>query len=139
MRKPPLLAAIGLLALAVAPAFGQDETARIERVQFAPDTSGATITDQITGSESVTYLLAANAGEIMTVALDTDNAGNTFTVTAPGAKAPMFTGSENANRFEGPLPASGDYAIDVFLTPDAASAGQVANYTITIVSSGVAD
>ena len=139
MRTVSLLAAIGLMALAAAPAFGQDDTARTVRVEFAPDASGATITDKISGSQSVTYLLAANAGEILTVSLDTDNAGNTFTLTAPGAKAPMFTGSDNANRFEGPLPASGDFAIRVFLIPKAAGDGEVANYTITIVSSGVAE
>ena len=139
MRTVSLLAAIGLMAVAAASAFGQDDTARTVRVEFAPDTSGTSITDKITGSESVTYLLPANAEEILTVSLETDNGGNTFTITAPGAKSAMFTGSDNANRFEGPLPASGDYAIRVFLIPKAAGDGQVANYTITIVSSGVAD
>lgn len=139
MRTLSLLAAIGLMVFAAAPALGQDDTARTVRVEFAPDTSGTSITDKISGPESVTYLLAANADEILTVSLETDNGGNTFTITAPDAKSAMFTGSDNANRFEGPLPASGDYSIHVFLIPKAAGEGQVANYTITIVSSGVAD
>jgi hypothetical protein len=58
------------------------------------------------------------------------------TITAPGAQSAMFTGTDNANRFEGPVPASGDYAIDVFLMPKAASDGQAANYTLTVVTSG---
>jgi hypothetical protein len=139
MRTKYFLAAIGLMALVAAPAFGQDDTARTEQVEFAPDTSGASITDKITGSQSVTYLLTANADEILTVSLETDNAGNTFTITAPAAKSAMFTGSDNANRFEGSLPASGEYAIHVFLIPRAADAGEAANYTITVVTSGVAD
>ncbi len=136
MRTISLLAAIGLTAFAAAAAFAQDDAARTERVQFTPGTSGATITDRITGSQTVKYLLAANAGQIMTVSLDTDNNGNTFTITAPGAQSAMFTGTDNANRFEGPVPASGDYAIDVFLMPKAAGDGQAANYTLTVVTSG---
>lgn len=61
----------------------QDDT-RTETVRFDAGTSGTTITDSITGYESVLYTLGAEAGQRMQVRLEPTNLATYFNVYAPG-------------------------------------------------------
>ncbi len=121
------------LTLFSASVFAQD--ARDEQVRFEPGSSGTTIKETITGYESVNYKLRAKAGQSMSVILDTSNGSNYFNIFEPG-KAPgdeaMFIGSMHDGRYDGILPASGEYTLQVFLMRNAARRNENAQYTLTI-------
>ncbi len=129
------------LALLAIPAAAQDD-ARTEMVHFAPGTSGATIQDRITGYEVVRYVLGASAGQRMTIALTTGHTSTYFNVVQPSApQGPALARSEMAgtnpmvpdlNRFDGVLPETGDYVIEVWMYRSAARRGDVADFTLDI-------
>ena len=128
------------LALVAIPAAAQDET-RTEMVHFAPGTSGATIQDRITGYEVVRYVLGASAGQRMTVALTTSHTSTYFNVVQPSQpQGPALARAEMAgepmvpdvNRFDGVLPETGDYVIEVWMYRSAARRGEVADFTLDV-------
>jgi len=118
---------------------------RTERVAFPAGASGTVIEDSITGRESVSYLLGASAGQTMSVRLTSANTSAYFNVYEPGRgpgdealAVSEMTGPlvPEMNRFEGVLPASGDYIVSVYLYRNAARAGETANYTLEISIDG---
>lgn len=113
---------------------------RQERVQFKSGTSGKTLQGQIKGQQTVHYLIRANAGQTMAISLNSDNGGNSFNIFAPGKvpgkDAAMVIGDQNGNVFEGTLPTTGDYLIQVFLVRSAARNNEVANYRLKINIAG---
>ena len=137
MKALILSALLGSL-LCVAPLSAQET--RTERVQFERGTNGVTINGRIEGYEGVNYLLGAKAGQSMVVIMNTDNGANYFNIYAPGKKPGtdqgMFIGSTQGNRYEGELPADGDYLVQVFLMRSAARRNEVANYTVEVGISG---
>ncbi len=135
--KQTLFAMAFALATLSIPAFAQD--ARDEPVQFAPGTNGATIKETITGNQTVNYKLLARAGQHMVVVLKTDNLSNYFNIFAPGRSpgdGAMFIGSLKGSRYEGKLPADGEYTVQVFLMRNAARRNEKANYTLEIEIDG---
>lgn len=128
----PLAVSAGL-ALASFGAAAADET-RTVRVQFERGTSGATITDRITGYESVNYILGAREGQFLTVSLRPDNQSTGFNIYVPG-KGPgdeALYNSDTGGGYEyyGQLYLTGDHTVSVFLNRNAARGGQTANYDI---------
>ncbi|MCQ8119558.1 SH3 domain-containing protein [Methylomonas rosea] len=105
---------------------------RRERVTFGEGNNGTVIENSVRGSETVDYILNAKAGQHMIVGLETNNAGNHFNVTAPGANSAMYLGSVAGNTFEAKLPADGDYSIRVYLTGNAAQRNEVASYKLSL-------
>ena len=82
---------------------------------------------------TIGYLLGARHGQSMNVSMATDNGANTFNIIAPGKEnAAMFVGSTAGNQFEGPLSASGDYKVRVYLMRSAARRDEVANYRLAM-------
>lgn len=122
--------AMGVLAIAV-PAIAWS-AARTERVAFPKDRPSASIKGQIRGNSSVDYVVAAQAGQTMTITLTASNTAAFFNVTAPGTKTAMFDGSVLGNEFKAKLPLGGDYTVNVYLAPEAARKNQTANYTLAI-------
>jgi hypothetical protein len=93
----------------------------------------------------VSYVLGASAGQTMSVRLVTASTSAYFNVYAPGRgpgdealAVSEITGPmvPEMNRFEGVLPASGDYIVSVYLYRNAARAGETANYTLDISIDG---
>ena len=128
------------LASVSGPAAGQDEP-RTVRVQFSAGSSGATIHDSITGYEVVRYLLGAEAGQTMAVMLETANTSTYFNILQPsqpdGPAMALGEMQPEINRFEGELPESGDYAIEVWMYRAAARRGDVAEFTLDVsITSG---
>jgi hypothetical protein len=80
----------------------------------------------------VDYLLPASAGQTMTVVLETNNTSNYFNVLAPGLIEAIFIGSTSGNRFEGSLPASGEYQVRVYLMRNAARRDESASFSLKI-------
>jgi hypothetical protein len=130
---------LALLGLCAGPAAASEDT-RTERVQFERGADGATLKGRIKGYGTAHYLLGAKAGQSMTVVLTTDNSASYFNVFAPGAKpgrdAAMFIGSTKGNRYQGELPADGDYLIQVYMMRSAARRDEVANYSLTVKIEG---
>jgi hypothetical protein len=115
------------------PAFSE---VRKERVQFQAGTSGTTIQGKIKGEKIVQYLIRANAGQTLAVSFNSDNGGASFNIFAPG-KVPgkdgaMVIGENVGNAYEGSLPATGDYIIQVGLNRNARRNNEVANYRLKI-------
>jgi hypothetical protein len=129
------------IAAISAPAVAQDKP-RQERIEFAIGKSGATIKGRIKGYEVVRYMLGAQAGQRMTVALNTSNTYTYFNVIQPShPEGPALAISEQAgsnpmvpdlNRFDGVLPESGDYGIEVWMYRAAARRGDTADFTLDV-------
>lgn len=139
-----LSALVLALGLTLAPAFAQDDM-RTEQVRFPAGATGTTINGQITGREFVLYKLGAEAGQVMNISLTSNNTATYFNVYAPGSgpgDEALGAGSMpgglmvDVNRFSGPLPLSGEYAISVFLYRNAARRGEVSDYTLDISITG---
>lgn len=113
---------------------------RQQRVQFQSGKSGTTLQGKIKGEQTVHYLIRANAGQTLSVGLNSDNGGNSFNIFAPGKvpgkDAALVIGENNDNAYEGKLPATGDYLIQVFLVRNAARRNEVANYRLQINITG---
>lgn len=132
-----ILAALFLLSVGAGPAaFAQDATS--VDVRFPRGQSGTTISESITGYESVNYRLGVSAGQLMSVQLDTDNASNYFNITAPGASEALFNGSVSGNSTTFRIPSSGNYTISVYLMRNAARRDETANYDLTLYVEGAA-
>jgi hypothetical protein len=116
MRAMLAAACAAVLGVAAAPATAQP--IRVEPVHFAPGAESKTIRGRIVGREIVDYRVGAEAGQRLTVALETDNAANYFNVMAPGeTETAFFIGSTEGLRFAGPAPLSGFHTVRV--TPKA--------------------
>ena len=131
--KPMLLAIVTGLVLFCTPALAGD--IREVQVKFSPGTTGTTIKDSLKGYLTVNYKLRARAGQSMVVVLKSDNGSTYFNIFAPG-KGPgdeaLFIGAMRGYRFEGPLPADGEYTIQVFLMRNAARRNETAHYALEI-------
>lgn len=130
--------AAGLLAGTGASA----QAPRTERVQFTKGASSKTITGQIRGEATVEYVVGARAGQTLNVSLKSSNGANSFNVWAPGAvagsDAALASGQLSDNRASVPLPASGDYRVQVYLMRSAARRSETANYTLSVSVTGAA-
>ena len=104
-----------------------------ERVEFAKGASGAVVVGSVKGYETIDYLLGARAGQSMKVSLTTNNGANYFNILAPGETVvAFFNGSIDGNRYEGALPATGDYSVRVYLMRSAARRDETASYRLEV-------
>jgi hypothetical protein len=143
-RLTPVLALCLALGFGALPAAAQDDM-RTETVRFAAGSTGTTITDRITGRESVAFTLGAEAGQRMKIALESNNGATYFTVFGPG-QAPGgggLAGSDipgpmvpDLNRFDAKLTSSGQYMVLVYLYRSAARRGEVSDFTLDISITG---
>lgn len=110
-------------------ALAADQT---QRVQFAPGATSTTLTGTVKGYDTARYLLGASGGQTMTVRLQAQNTSCYFNVAAPGAEEALFNGSINGDSYNGELPASGDYSVDVYLMRNAARRDETCSFEITV-------
>lgn len=120
------------LVLAASPAAAQREA----RVTFAPGAAAATLDGRIRGNEGVTYILGARAGQRMRITFTPSNASANFNVFAPGQATAIFMGAAGGHSFDGVLPATGDYRIQVYLMRSAARRNESASYKIRFAIAG---
>jgi hypothetical protein len=121
---------ICLLILAFFPAISMAQSS--QDIRFPRGASSTTIDGSIRGDRGINYRIGVSAGQRMSVQLDTDNASNTFNVTAPGASEALFIGSTCGNSTSFTVPSSGTYTISVYLMRNAARRGEAANYELTV-------
>lgn len=110
------------------------------RVQFAHGTSSTTVRGTIKGSQTIDYLVGARKGQVMNVSLATKHGATYFNLIAPGQTDVAFhIGPTVGNQFEGPLPASGDYRVRVYMMRSAARRNETASYRLEISITGAGD
>jgi len=125
-----LFAALYAISLLLAaPAAAQQQT----NVVFAPGRHTVTLTGAIKGDADHGYLIAARAGQLLTVDFKPTNASAYINVIAPdGTGEALFVGSSSGNHFAAPVPADGSYRVLVYLMRNAARRNEVARYTLRI-------
>ena len=134
LRRLAVLSAILLAQVAGA------QEAETQRVQFPAGQSGTVIRNSISGFNSVEYLLGAQAGQRMVVEMSTSNPSAYFNIyapgNAPGRSEAMFIAASSGLRYEGVLPSSGDYMVQVFINRNAARRDESASYQLDISIGG---
>jgi hypothetical protein len=130
------LALLLVALLLPAPVAAQDSV-RTERIQFKSGASSTSVKGRIKGYEVVDYLVGARQGQSMKASLATKNTSTYFNILPPGSKdEAIFNGSISENQFEGPLPATGDYRLRVYMMRSAARRNEVADYQLEVIISG---
>ena len=132
------LLAAAVLAGFLTPAFAQDRTVD---VRFPPGGSGTTISDTVAGRDAVLFEIGAEAGQVMEVRLSSNNSATYFNVYAPGrglGDEALVTGefTDPINDWSGPLPASGEYTVAVYLYRSAARRGERSDFTLDVAVRG---
>jgi hypothetical protein len=118
---------ISIFALVIFPAMAADK--RVP-VVFPGGQPSVTLKGAVKGYDGVEYLLSSAAGGRWSITLKAT--GSTyFNITAPGADSALFIGSTSGNKFEGSLPATGEYRVTVYQMRNAARAGKTSNFSIT--------
>lgn len=107
-------------------------TPRVERVTFEKGADAVQFNQSIQGPLTAQYRVSAKAGQILTVDLKPSNTSAYFNITAKGADYALFNGSIMGNHFMGPLPADGEYTVQVYLMRNAARRNEVANYNLSL-------
>jgi hypothetical protein len=105
---------------------------REERISFAPRTSSKTVRGSVRGGDYVDYVIGARGGQLLTVNLRTNRGSNYFNIMPKGSETAYFIGSTSGNAFRGPVPATGDQVIRVYLYRNDARRGVSANFTLTV-------
>jgi len=139
VRSNVIIAAL-FAALALCAAPGHSQEIRTARVEFPKGQSGTTVNGTITGYEVFDYFLRAKGGQQMTVEMKTKHGATSFNIFAPGAEPgqaeAMFIGETGGGRFEGTLPADGEYRIRVGMMRSAARRNETAGYSLAIAIGG---
>lgn len=108
------------------------EEIRVVAVHASHNETSRIIKGKIVGYETADHTVQVVAGQTLSVNLKTSNASSYFNITAPGASEAMFIGSTSGNAYEGVIPASGVYAVRVYIMRNAARRDEVAKYTLNI-------
>lgn len=130
-RTLPSLLASAAMALALATA-SPAQTARQETVAAAAVLAGTVIQGRIRGDESVDYLIAAEAGQRLSVDVSTTNDSLYFNILPQGTDEALFIGSTSGNVADVPLPAAGVYVVRVYLMRNAARRAEASLYELGI-------
>lgn len=136
MNTRILFAALLAGALLAPIALAAGPKIREVQVRFEKGQASATLKGKLKGDETVDYKVRAVAGQSMVVTFKPGNPSAYFNVLPPGSVEALFIGSISGNRFEGPLPADGDYTIRVYLMRSAARRNESASYTLEVGMSG---
>lgn len=105
-------------------------------VQFPPGQSRAVLKGTIKGSQSASYTIGAEAGQNLLIVLRA-NGSTSFNLYAPGTKpgdAALAIGEMSDQRFNGTLPQSGVYTINVFLNRAAARRKETSRFTLDVAA-----
>ncbi|MFN4203369.1 MAG: SH3 domain-containing protein [Tabrizicola sp.] len=123
------------LALALATA-SPAQTTRSETIAAADATAGTVINGTIRGDDSVDYLVAAEAGQRLSVDVSASNASLYFNILPQGSDEAIFIGSTSGNVADVPVPATGTYVVRVYLMRNAARRDEGADYALGIGVTG---
>ena len=119
---------------------GAAHAQKTQAVEFIEGVSSAKMSGQLSGYETMTYTLAARAGQAARIVFRPDNGDCEFLVyrpgQTPGQNEAFFNGSNMGNEFTGILPSTGTYIVWVGLSRGAARGLQSCGYTIAFSITG---
>ncbi|GHB07387.1 SH3 domain-containing protein [Salinicola rhizosphaerae] len=126
--------AFGLtLALAATSALAQTSTSLIPSSASPPAGNHSRLVQgSLSGDETATYPVTANAGQILAVDLDSANASVNFNVISASDGHFLFAGMAKGSVADIPVPADGEYQVQVFLVRAAARRDESASYSLRI-------
>lgn len=124
----PLLCAILLMTAGVSAA---SPAYRTTRISFPSGATSASVSGQVDGSNMVTYLLNAQAGQSMQVSVSSSSGNAYLTVVSP-LGSPLARAQAGAQSFSGTLPETGDYTLQV----SAFSGTPLTNFTLYVSVTG---
>ncbi len=101
-------------------------------VRFASGGDSASYAGRIRGDDTARFIIDARRGQVMDVTLDADNPQAYFNIVLPGSGQAMFNGSVSGNSFQGTLPQSGKFVVEVYLMRAAARRGETSNFRLAI-------
>lgn len=121
-----------LIGLAVS-ASGADQVTTVP-VHFSHGATSATQKGHFTGYDSVHYTLDANAGQTMRVSISGSSNAN-FNIYKPGDEpgaAEAIGSGSGATPWEGTLPASGEYVVQVYQMRASARRGEKVDFSVQL-------
>lgn len=124
------VAAFGVLLMASP--FAAAQTIRTEQLRFGPGETVATASGNLRGYGAIDYGVTLQAGQKVVFEFQPGNPSAYFNVTAPGAQAALFVGSQSGNRFETEVLASGAYVVRTYLMRNAARRNETSNFVLTV-------
>lgn len=127
------LLALGLLILSLNVAATDS---RQESVVLPEDGQPATLEGRIRGYETVDYQVSAQAGDTLSVHLQTAHRATYFNVLPPDSESALFIGNLQGDRYAGTLPADGIYRIRVYMMRSAARRQERAAFRLTVQQRG---
>jgi hypothetical protein len=101
-------------------------------VHFKPGRDSASYSGRIAGDDTAHYYIGARRGQTIQVSLRASNRQAYFNVLRPNSSTAIFVGSTSGNRFQGVLPESGDFVVEVCLMRAAARRGESSSFSIDI-------
>ncbi len=123
-----LLTASALGLACAAASFAQT----VQAVPAASATAGTIFNGSVKGDETVNYVIAGDAGQTLSVDLSASNASLYFNIAAEGSAEALFIGSTSGAVADIPLPAAGNYVVQVYLMRNAARRDEGASFSIGI-------
>lgn len=136
VRKTSLAVLLCFAGMITMPGAALADQVTKERVSFGKGMSSATLEGTVKGRGSIEYSVGAKAGQHLRAKLNSTSTSIYFNLFAPG-KVPgkdeaLFIGDIGGDTFDGALPASGDYTIQVYLYRNAARAGERADFSLDV-------
>ncbi len=102
-----------------------------QRIRFAPGATAAQVSGQVSGTTTASYVLEARAGQHMQIFLTSPYSNVYVTLVSPFG-SPLARAQAGAQSFDGILPESGDYSIQLSAPVGTA----VTSFTMTIAVTG---
>ena len=99
-------------------------------VKFRLGMRSTTMSGDIRGDDTATYIIAAKPGQEMSIAFRSDHEACTFHIYDPGADGPLVEARIIGDGYSGKLPQSGEYAVKVRFMTKVQAAAQC-RYSIT--------
>lgn len=132
------VALVASVALAGA-LLAQDDIQTIP-IAFAPGASGAEVTNEITGYDSIDYTLDARAGQMLAAEISSANTQLYMNIIPPDAEdEAVFVGSTSGSKAEIRLDLDGAWKIRVYLMRAAARREETAPFSLKVAITGAPD
>jgi hypothetical protein len=112
------------------------QSTRTETVSAEVAAAGTIFEGSLKGDETAEYVIAGQAGQTLSVDLLASNASLYFNILPESSQAALFVGSSSGNVADIPLPAAGNYVVQVYLMRNAARRDEGASYSLGIGLAG---
>jgi Bacterial SH3 domain len=108
------------------------QSTRTETVSVDAATAGTIFKGSLKGDETADYVIDGQAGQTLSVDLLASDASLYFNILPEGSQEALFVGSSSGNVADIPLPAAGNYVVQVYLMRNAARRDEGATYSLGI-------